>query len=110
MVLPDRAIRVGSLKKAEFSITNLTLHEQNKIIWVHVTLNWWEKIWPFLFCQTTADTNLRGVSPDSDEIIDKKAAAGKKKKTEVKKDKAAEEEKPLDRPTEEGNSVVNMLV
>ncbi len=50
------------------------------------------------------------MSPDSDEIIDKKAAAGKKKKTEVKKDKAAEEEKPLDRPTEEGNSVVNMLV
>ncbi len=48
------------------------------------------------------------MSPDSDEIIEKKAAAGKKKKTEVKKDKAAEEEKPLDRPAEEGTKVINM--
>ena len=51
--------------------------------------------------QTTADTNLRGVSPDSEEVAEKNATLNKKKKV-PKGDDEKEEEKPLDRPTDEG--------
>ena len=63
--------------------------------------------------QTTADTNLRGVSPDSEEVAEKNAVLNKKKKDDKKLTKMDDkkekvEEKPLDRPTEEGMVNVNL--